>query len=651
MYVKLKCMVHMDESTKEYVSKELTAVHCDPAIIESTMGRQKNEDSQSSLADISDNKDSPSGSVNSNPHLYQLNPSRLSIMSSISSSSSASSAAALAAKLALKTTQAFSMSLAPARHAKKLSSQELLLTSDKLMSDEIYDRVIREWKNHHLLTATILNCANTELGTANISNNIELIDHRNLQHLRENFVRSSTPSEDAVAVDAKIELTTTPKSTKKGKAVKRPRSKVARSNVTQTNGNDDNVASTNTEQTLHHASSSIAEGDAPSGRKRSRLESTESKLDTDILANSSSPNDPADELIGKSVFAKWSDNNYYPGMVGDRLKAKYKVNFYDGKSKTLIPEFVIPIPKILREGLSVYATTKANDYGSCGIIVDSHTSSTMSNGEGNSDTTYYTVETDEGERLRVRVRDIFLSADQAQVLKEEVDFAGKSSLPSTPKALGQVTLDNMVDGKRRSKRIGTPVFSTPKSRSNGTTSGSTSKIRSSEPSVSGVRFMDKTFSENEGISSDSNIESAQVQDEWVLRGVQREIIGTPYEQIVKGPQNRIKGKPRNRKKIDDPETVAKLGPIPSTNSNIFKGMSFILTCASLDTLDRYFPPLSFNCQSTRQFHNSKNARNIKKESVKLNYPILFFQVSGYGGRCIRRNRSYRHGDRERGGME
>ncbi|XP_072763554.1 uncharacterized protein [Anoplolepis gracilipes] len=575
MYVKLKCVIHMDENTKEHVNKELTAVNCEPVIIEST-SRQKNEDSQSSLADISDNKDSPPCSVNSNPQLYQLNPSRLSIMSSISSSSSASSAAALAAKIALKA----HYPMGPMRYVKK-SSHESLLT-DKLVLDEIYDRVTREWKNHHLMTATILSYANSELGATNISN-IEL-DHRN-PHLRDNFVRSSTPEETAV-IDAKLELTTTPKNTKKGKAVKRQRGKVTRSNVMQTNGNEDMV-NINTEPTLH--ASFVTETDTPS-RKKSRLESTENKLDTDGLANSSLQNDPADELVGKSVFAKWSDKNYYPGVVSDRLKTKYKVNFYDGKSKTLIPEFVIPIPKILREGLSVYATTKTNDYGSCGIIIDSHTStSTINKGEDNSDT-YYTVETDDGERLRVQVRDIFLSNDQAQVLKEEVESLDKGSLPSTPKALGQVTLDNLVDGKRRSKRIGTPVFSTPKSRDSGISS-STSKTRSSKPSVSGMSRL-KDTSENEGMSSDSNVGSAQVEDEYVLRGVQREIIGTPCEQIVKGPQNRIKGKSRNKKKIEDPQIIATLGPIPPANSTIFKDKSFILTCVDVKMCERFKEPAS-----------------------------------------------------------
>lgn len=570
MYLKLKCLIHVDENTKEPVSKELTKMQCEPVINESM---KKNEDSQTSLADISDNKESP-GSVNSNPQLYQLNPSRLSIMSSISSSSSASSAASLATKLAMKNVHFFPMPLGPAKHAKK-PSQDIL--PDKQTLDEIYDRLTHEWKNHRLLTTTILNYVNAELSngtTTTAATAATMIDpfanERLDDHLDEKNMHSSTPS-DQPATDLKIELAVTPKSTKKGKAVKRPRSKLARSNTAQING--ENGADNSNEPT--HMS--VTETDTPSSRKKSKIENTEDKLlisNVDILANSSPRNVLDDELIGKNVFAKWSDNNYYSGIVSDRLKAKYKVNFYDGKSKILIPEFVIPIPKILRNGLSVYATTKTNDYSCCGVIVDVHT---LANND-----TYYTVETDEHERLRVRLQEISLTTDQAQVLKEEIDSltTGKNSLPSTPKTLGQVTLDNMVDGKRRSKRIGTPLLSTPKSRSNvAGTSTSTSKTKS-EPSVSGISAK---FSENEDMSSDSNVESTQEED--VLMGVQKEIIGTPYEQIVKGPQNRIKSKPRSKKKEEDPQKIATLGPIPSTN--IFKDMSFILTCISLKSLDRY----------------------------------------------------------------
>lgn len=577
MYLKLKCLMHVDESTKEPVSKDLTAVQCEPMIIESMIGRQKNEDSQSSLADISDNKDSP-GSVNSNFQPYPLNP-RLSTISSLSSSSSASSAASLAHKLAKNSMHFFPMPMGPAKHAKKF--QDVSTTADRQL-DETYDRLTREWKNHRLLTTTILNYANMELANimtsataatsvdfANVSN--ERLDHH---HLEKDNMRSSTPS-DQPMTSLKMELSVTPKSSKKSKAVKKPRSKLAKSNAAQINENGTDDISTLATKT-----------DTPLSRKKVKIESTEDKpLISDVDANLSSRSILADELIGKDVFAKWSDNNYYLGMVNDRVKAKYQVKFYDGKSKTLIPEFVIPVPKILRNGLSVYVTTKS-DYASCGIIVDVHTSD---KGE-----IYYAVETDEGERLEVRMENISLSTDQAQVLKEEVDSTNKSSLLSTPKALGQVTLDNMVDGKRRSKRIGTPLFSTPKSRSNVAGASTSASKTGSEPSVSGMSAKLKkekaALSENEGMSSDSNIESAQTQDEHVLMGVQEDIIGTPNEQIVKGPQNKIKSKPRSKKKVEeDPQVIATLGPIP-TNSNLFKGMSFILTCISVEALERYFLP-------------------------------------------------------------
>lgn len=559
VYLKLKCLLHVDENTKEPMSKELTAVHCEPIIIES---RPKNEDS-GSFADISD-KESP-GSINSNIQPYQL-PSRMSIMSSISSSSSASSAASLQSRLARNA--GFFPPLGMAKHAKK-SSQDVPLSADKL--NETYDRLTREWKNHRLLTTTVLNYANVELGNTTIGTvavDVENVNNERLDdHLVKTNMRSSTPSDQPI-ISSKMDVT--PKGTKKGKTLKRSRSKLTRSN-------GENGADNIPDKSTPHTDS----------RKKNKIDST---LDIskgsliELYPNSMPLSSLSSDLIGKNVFAKWSDKNYYPGTVSSQSKDKYKVDFYDGETKLLIPEFVIPIPKTLREGLSVYATTKTDDYRSCGIIVDVQTSDVHD--------TYYMVETDEGEQLRVQLSDISLSADQAQVLKEEMDSADKNSLPSTPKALGQVTLDNVVDGKRRSKRLGTPLCSTPKSRSAATAIAGTNTsiiITKSEPSVSGISTKLKkeksALSENDGISSDSNVEP--IQDEYALRGVQREIIGTPYDQInAKGPQNRIKSKPRSKKKLeDDPQMIQDLGPIP--NSKIFKGMSFIFTCATVKTLDRF----------------------------------------------------------------
>lgn len=554
MYVRMKCLLHIDEGTKEFLSKEIIGVQCETVATDScsTLIRQKNNDTSASLADISgnDNKEISPGSVNSNPQLYQLNPSRLSFASTISLSS-ASSAASLAAKLAIRDSTHFSLPRIPAKHAKR-HGQDIHSLNDKHAIDEAYERLSKEWQNSHLLATTILNFANTELtgvDAYNVSN--ERIDDQ-LQK-----IRSSTPevSQDIIQLQ-------TPKSTKKSKAVKRPRSKSTKSD-NQSNGVNKISKVLN-----------LAESINTPNRKKSKTEHTDNISSIINVSTKSESHIIADELIGKAVFAKWSDNNYYPGTVIDKIKTKYKVNFYDGKNKILIEDFVIPIPKVLKEGLSVYAATKNYDYGSCGIII---------NAEIVNNEVYYTVETDEGEKLEVQTKDLSLSADQAQVLKEEINL-GNKSLPSTPKHLGQITLDNMVDGKRRSKRIATPSFSTPKSKLIQTP---TNKIEV-EPSVSGITSSIKKEKkipfESDGVSSDSNV---SVKDEVFSIGVQPEIIGTPYEQVVKGPQNRIKSKSRSKKKVDDEETIAMFGPIPRTDSNLFKGMSFLLTCASVETIDRF----------------------------------------------------------------
>ncbi|CAD1470704.1 unnamed protein product [Heterotrigona itama] len=550
IYVRMKCLLHIDEGTKEYLSKEITNVQCEAVAAEPTL-RQKN-DTSASLADISgnDNKETSPGSVNSNPQLYQLNPSRLSFASTISSLSSVSSAASLAAKLAIRDNTHFSLPRAPAKHAKRLA-QDIHSLNEKQAIDEAYERLNKEWQNSHLLTTTILNFANVELAgieSHNISN--ERIDDQ-LQK-----IRCSTPE-----VPQEVVQVQTPKSTKKGKAVKRPKNKTTKLDD-QSNGVN-KVPKT----------SSLAENSSTPNKQKNKTEHTDNVPST--VNVSTKPHMIADELIGKDVFAKWSDNNYYPGTVIDKIKMKYKVNFYDGKNKILIEDFVIPIPKVLREGLSVYAATKNYDYGSCGIIVHAET-------VGNE--VYYTVETDEGEKLRVQIKDLSLSVDQARILKEEIDLENKS-LPSTPKHLGQVTLDNMVDGKRRSKRISTPSFSNPKSKLIQTFANRLEV----EPSVSGVtstiKKERKVFTESDGVSSDSNV-SVKVDPEFSI-GIQPEIIGTPYEQVVKGPQSRIKSKSRSKKKVDDEETIATFGPIPHTDSNLFKGMSFLLTCVPLESIDRF----------------------------------------------------------------
>lgn len=561
VYVKIKCVVQVDDNTKELLSKELTAVHCESAMVEPALRTTQKYDMEC-LADVSDNKESSPGSVNSNTQLFPLNP-RLSTISSISSSS-ASSAASLAIKQTLKDNCQFSLPRAPAKHAKKDHLQPFSLTlSDKSsLEDFRYESLTREWHNHRLLITTILSHVNADLNATDSCN----VSQDQLDDMR--HMKSSTPEFTATHA----ELAVTPTSTKEGKGVKRARAGIVKSSA-RTNGETQNET----------PPARVTSDDRSPRRKKIRTDAddvaenakTPSIGHTGILANSSPL--PVDDLIGRTVFAKWSDNNYYPGIVTERLKTKYKVEFYDDNSKVLIPEFIIPIPKVLRKGLSVYVQT--TDYGIFGMIVDVKNASD----DDTDGTVYYVVETDKNDKLSVEVKDLFFTSDQAKMLKEDCENC--KSLPTTPRHLEKVSLENMVDGKRRSKRIGgTPLSYSASKRKN----VSISSASKSEPSGSGVKSKrNRALSREESLStSDSNID-LDAQDELVLRGVQKEIIGTPFEQNTKGPQNRIKGKPRSKKKVEDAGTIAKLGPIPPTNSDIFAGMSFMLACAPLATLGRY----------------------------------------------------------------
>ncbi|XP_043480539.1 serine-rich adhesin for platelets-like [Leptopilina heterotoma] len=534
--VRLKCLITIDESTKDVLNKELLAVNC-----EISNDQIRNSDTSTSLADISgnDNKDGSPGSVTSATY------PRFSIMSTstISSSTSSSSSGSVATKLT--NDKLFSIPKGKAKHTKKFHP------IDGKSSLEL-EQLGKEWKNSHLISTSILNFLSTDVNIFELQNGVDMIDEK---------IRSSTPEAEE----------TPQRSLKKGRPPKRLQTRTTRkrTKIIATTKTSPNVVEPITEDS--DESFAIKDNKTKAGF------STPVKKSLEGLRNSSFAVDQPDELLGKQVFAKWSDNNYYAGHVMDKNKTKYKVNFLDGKSKQLIAEFIIPISETFGNGLSVYTLTKDGDYGPCGMIVDIvETNNKVS----------YVVEPDEGKKITVQIKDIFLTPDQAQVLKEEL-WSEQKSLPSTPHSITQVTLDNMVDGKRRSRR-NTSTAPTPKSKKSLT--NLINKTTEDEPSVSGVVSKSKEAEKDkdvdkDGKTSDSN---CSIIDENGVHGVQKEIPGTANEQITtKGPQSRIKGKQRNRKKSDDQETIDLLGPIPEANSKIFDGMSFVLTCASVESIDRY----------------------------------------------------------------
>lgn len=87
-------------------------------------------------------------------------------------------------------------------------------------------------------------------------------------------------------------------------------------------------------------------------------------------------------------------------------------------------------------------------------------------------------------------------------------------------------------------------------------------------------------------NNDSDYDDLAFNEDELL-GVQSEIIGTDEELGNKGLVKKIKGVGRNRKKQEPKKDIEKLGPIPEEGSNIFKDISFILSCSSKDSIDRF----------------------------------------------------------------
>ncbi|KAJ8683671.1 hypothetical protein QAD02_019463 [Eretmocerus hayati] len=545
--VRLKCSLSIDENSKDICQKEILNAVCEPSVLNQSK-HQKLIDSSTcgSLADISasDNKDGSPASVNSNPMLYQL-PSinyRQSIVSTVSSSSSGSSGYP-AAKI-LSRDSLFSQPHGPAKHAKKHFAD---LSPEEKQTWETFEKFGKEWKNSSILVSSLFNFLNNEIVAGDCANNANIL-------VDSEALRSSTPE---TGTRKKISKKSSSKGVKESRVTKNPKnprsSKKALNKVVQ------KLIETDAEAEINMS--------FPSTPKHNRAVDATPNVDNDLM-----------ELLDKNVFARWSlkPTHFYPGKVIDIVKSKVLVEFLDGKTKQMTKDFVLPIDGNLEVGLSVYAYTSEDEYGSSVMIVD------VKEVDGK---TIYTVETDEGNKVDVTIADIFLTADQAKLVKEQ--RVQTVSVPSTPRQAGDISLDNVLPEERRSRRGNTSVLSRTRSR-NLSSSVLNDSVGNVKPSVSGLQLKksrSNTVASSER-TSDSNPSGSEESCKPLL-GVQEEVVGSLDQQIIKGPPSKVKGKGRSRKKPDSKEDIENLGPVPETNSEIFKGMSFILSCVSLETLEKY----------------------------------------------------------------
>lgn len=147
---------------------------------------------------------------------------------------------------------------------------------------------------------------------------------------------------------------------------------------------------------------------------------------------------PLQTTFHNKVFAKWSDNHFYPGTILRQVKGrKFVIGFFDNAQRTVSEMDLIPIRNI--EGKQVRVSI-AKDYCVNALV---HNQRSFLN-----DQPMFNVEYQQDGLIRkcVPMKDIFLTGEQGTPLINQVD---KNSAASN---FADVDLDNIIYEKRSRKQ-------------------------------------------------------------------------------------------------------------------------------------------------------------------------------------------------------
>ncbi|XP_062998458.1 TP53-binding protein 1 isoform X1 [Elgaria multicarinata webbii] len=268
-------------------------------------------------------------------------------------------------------------------------------------------------------------------------------------------------------------------------------------------------------------------------------------------------------LVGLRVVAKWSSNGYfYSGTITrDVGGAKYKLLFDDGYECDVLGRDILlcdPLP------LETEVTALSEDeFFSAGVVKGHRKES----GE-----LFYCIEKD-GQRKWYRRTAVILSLEQGNRLREQFGLGPYEPITPLNKA-ADISLDNLVEGKRKRRTLGSP-----------STSSSTTPIRKGS-------------------------ESPQTPHRSLLSG-KRKLVTSEEEE--KSPAKRRRSTPtksgakemvtlqiRGRDSGSPLAADDQWGPLP-LNKTLFLGFAFLLTTASPTDKPSICRKLAVNSEEEEEF--------------------------------------------------
>ncbi|RVE54242.1 hypothetical protein evm_001069 [Chilo suppressalis] len=280
------------------------------------------------------------------------------------------------------------------------------------------------------------------------------------------------------------------------------------------------------------------------------------------------------------VLAKWVDKRYYSGKVLEITEPnKYLIKFDDGQSKVLLDDFIIfgDMKTLPLQGQSVYAMVDEEQNYEPSLVLGLE--------ENDCGTVTYRCTTDGDTLVMVTASELYLTEDQARSLKESAR-ARSPAAPATPRRRHhrELDLDNIIHGPRSARS---------RDKGNSSARKRVASPKSPKASTSGLKSLAKTMAGRKRLASESSELSessnsappARLED---VAGVEPEVQRTPrkIDGVKAGPlqlkgaakQNIGKKNSKLTKFENDEDTVSQLGPIPSSDSKLFVGLHFLLTC-------------------------------------------------------------------------
>ncbi|XP_070542298.1 TP53-binding protein 1-like [Ptychodera flava] len=309
---------------------------------------------------------------------------------------------------------------------------------------------------------------------------------------------------------------------------------------------------------------------------------------------SSPPGSSAEDEAGKgrpflgpgvSVFARWQDSFYYPGIVlSEEKNDKFKVKFEDGDQRSVAEKDLI-IKGWLEKYSSVMAASTDEDFYEPGVVVGYYKNYDTEE-EG------YVIEKDEGDAKRYSRKNVILTSDQAALHINPQ----KLKTPSHG-----ISLDNLITGKRSRNSSAKKASTTPSRRAK----GSEQDVREGDQNVQKQESIKRKLA---GRESDNVRESPRKKGKVAnTRNLTVDVEGTPKVNVLpstpppfdetdgvsamataRSSSRQLRRSPRKLSSVTPTQgpytSPVRIGPIPAerdpmpTDRTLLKNYGFLLTC-------------------------------------------------------------------------